>query len=44
MSEVSRSALGKPPAFRNPADERPLAKILLIGALQKRNRRRLGYV
>jgi sulfate/thiosulfate transport system permease protein len=31
MSEVSRSALGKPPAFRNPADERPLAKILLIG-------------
>jgi len=31
MSEVSRSAPGKPPSFRNPADERPLAKILLIG-------------
>ncbi len=31
MSEVSRSASGKPPSFRNPADERPLAKILLIG-------------
>ena len=31
MSEVSRAAPGKPPAFRNPADERPLAKILLIG-------------
>ncbi|WP_105439148.1 sulfate ABC transporter permease subunit CysW [Neorhizobium sp. T25_13] len=31
MSEDVRSALGKPPAFRNPADERPLAKILLIG-------------
>ncbi|MCW8060208.1 sulfate ABC transporter permease subunit CysW [Agrobacterium tumefaciens] len=30
MSEDTRSALGGPPAFRNPADERPLAKILLI--------------
>jgi sulfate transport system permease protein len=31
MSEVSRAVLGNPPRFRSPADERPLAKFLLIG-------------